>query len=439
MINKKRWIFQQAELTESRDSLENPARGWYGIYTFPVQELIDPEELRWSLREGESLALVLLDIHKYCNMPLDERALSNIRSILSFFMRYKRDVILRPVYDREGKGKEHEPDTFKQVLEHIQQIGEILRDMKHSVFIFQGMLVGSWGEMHDSRYLSPENMNRMWTCMQQYLGKEIYLAVRTPTQWRTLRNEKEFSKKEYAQLTLFDDGILGSMSHLGTFGTMTREAAGWNQAWMRKEELEFMDCLAKDVPCGGEVTSCIEKDSERIYEAKFAANELRKMHLTYLDNTYDMKVLDLWKDIPWDCSDDSDIWKGCSLYEYVGEHLGYRLIVRKTEIKQLRRGKTEFTIVIENVGFGKLFQETELLLTVEKKTEVQVLINMEAIYAGTICQGKAVIDSTEGKVFLKLQRKKDGRAIRFANKNSTDCLYLGYLYNKKQLPEGSVS
>lgn len=49
-------------------------------------------------------------------------------------------MILRPVYDREGKGRECEPDSFEQVLEHLQQIGGLLRDMQHSVFIFQGCL-----------------------------------------------------------------------------------------------------------------------------------------------------------------------------------------------------------------------------------------------------------------------------------------------------------
>lgn len=82
--------------------------------------------------------------------------------------------------------------------------------------------------------------------MRQYLGDEIYLAVRTPAQWRTLRSEKKFRQKKYAHLALFDDGILGSMTHLGTFGTELREAAGWAQAWTRKEEMEFVNCLTED-------------------------------------------------------------------------------------------------------------------------------------------------------------------------------------------------
>ena len=55
------------------------------------------------------------------------------------------------------------------------------------------------------------------------------------------------------------------------------------------------------------------------------------MHITYLDSTHDMKALDLWKSISWDGFDNLKIWKGYSLYEYIGEHLGYRLVVRTVE------------------------------------------------------------------------------------------------------------
>lgn len=427
MTNKKSWIFHGEELTESTDTLENPARGWYGIYTFPVQEQIDPEELRWSLREGESLALVLLDIYKYRSMPLDRTALENIRNILSFFMQHKKDVILRPVYDREGNGHACEPDSFAQVMEHLTQIGKILKSMKHSVFIFQGMLVGSWGEMHDSRYLSPEQMRQMKNCMQQYLGKERYLAVRTPAQWRILTDENDFCRKNYAQLTLFDDGILGSITHLGTFGTMTREGAGWSGAWMRKEELEFISQITADVPCGGEVTSGQEED-ERLQETDFIINELKLLHLTYLDSTYDRTVLDRWKKVIWP---GTGIWKESSLYQYIGSHMGYRLTVTEIEMKVLWNGKMEFTVEIKNTGFGRVFQEAELSLIIEKgnsRKKIPVAIDITDIYPETVSRGKAVTEPEEGRIYLVLRRKTDGRYIRFANKNSTDSLYVGCLY-----------
>lgn len=428
MINRKGWDFRQAELAESLDEQENPGRGWYGIYTFMVEQSIDPGELRWSLRQGESLALVLLDIQAYRSKLLDEDALGNIRNILSFFMQYKKDVILRPVYAREGNGRSCEPDVFELVLEHMRQIGEILKSIKHSVFIFQGMLIGSWGEMHDSGFLTPEYLHEMWSCMRGYLGEDICLAVRTPSQWRTLKNEEDFLQKKYSRLSLFDDGILGSLTHLGTFGTMTKEAAGWSGAWTRKEELDFISRLTESLPCGGEVTSCTGEEAAKVREVDFIISELKNMHLVYLDSTYDMKVLNRWKQINYT---GSGIWHGRSLYEYIGSHLGYRLTVKNVQMKRTWRGKAEFIIEIENTGFGKLFQDAELFLMIEnedQQKEVPVSMDLRKILPGTVLCGKAVTEPAHGKVFLKARRRSDGRSIYFANKGSTDSLYIGCLH-----------
>ena len=430
MIFKKHNKFKPyLSIEKADDHTVNPKRGWYSIYPFTLPERPDFEELQWCLKKQESLCLVRVCIGNYAARSFDTPALTVFEEILSFFARHDKDMILRIIYDDEGKGMEHEPAGLSQIQSHMDQLGSIIYKYAAHIYTTQGLFIGSWGEMHDSRYLSPECINRMWNCMRQYLGDEIYLAVRTPAQWRTLRSEKEFRQKKYAHLALFDDGILGSMTHLGTFGTELREAAGWAQAWTRKEEMEFVNCLTEDMPCGGEVVACTEND--RMYEAKFIVNELKKMHITYLDSTYDMKALDLWKSISWDGFDNLKIWKGYSLYEYVGEHLGYRLVVRTVELKPIRRGRAEFMFEIENTGFGRVFQETELFLIMKNRNEtreVPISMDMRKIQAGTRICGKTVIKLMEGRVSLKLQRKKDGRIIHFANKNSTDTLYLGSLH-----------
>jgi hypothetical protein len=230
---KKAWEFSQEVLEEGEEILyENPERGWYEIYTFPVEEKIDPQELKWSLQE--TLALVLLDLQKFREKPLDEQAIYNIKTILYFFASHKKNVILRPVYDREGKGLEAEPESFELVLTHLIQIGEVLEKEKHSVLVFQGFLVGSWGEMHTSAYLTEEHIRQMWDMLKIHTTDKIRVAVRTPAQWRTLIPEEKFQKREWKALGLFDDGIFGSTTHLGTFGTMMRgkshgaERKSWN-------------------------------------------------------------------------------------------------------------------------------------------------------------------------------------------------------------------
>ena len=449
---RQKWEWMPEELWENTEELENPARGWYEIYTFRAEDGIHPQELRWSLREGETLALVLIDLRAYRNRALGHEALENIGSILSFFMQYRKDVILRPVYDTEGKGREREPEAFETVLMHAGQITEVLQQTEHSVCIFQGLLVGSWGEMHDSRYLSAWHLRKLYDTIKPCLGHEIYLAVRTPAMWRILTDEAQFEQGSFEKTAVFDDGILGSMTHLGTFGTMTRDAAGWEQAWTRKEELAFLEHITGEAPCGGEVVSGADDRQE---SAEFVLSELKTMHLTYLNCAHDRKVLDDWKQIRLNTE---GVWKGQSLYDYIGSHLGYRLTLRSVEMRTRLWGNWEMELEIENTGFAAPFQEMELCFLLEMEGSIQEIpIEFDA-RACTPGERKKIVRSFRTdrvdrmkekdtakrgtqmaemilqtgfrgeQIFLELRRKKDGRPVRFANGKKADRLLLGSLH-----------
>ena len=100
----------------------NPSRGWYNIFPFRLKKDYDFE------------------------------AIGQINDILEFFKKYDREVILRFVYDEDGKGLENEPDSINLVKRHISQIGEAVLPFKSNILTMQGALIGSWGEMHTSRY-----------------------------------------------------------------------------------------------------------------------------------------------------------------------------------------------------------------------------------------------------------------------------------------------
>lgn len=138
------WYFHQAEQSCDGKTRPNPMRGWYSIYTFQAEQKPDFEDLKWCLQENESMALVIFDIGYFKNKALSKDALLYLAQILEFFSEHERDVILRPVYDRVGKGRQHEPETFEQVMMPLQQMGEALQQNAFSVVIFQGLLVGSW-------------------------------------------------------------------------------------------------------------------------------------------------------------------------------------------------------------------------------------------------------------------------------------------------------
>lgn len=413
--NKRKWEFNPQYQKEGNQNLINPVRGWYAIYTFSIEDTIDPEELKWSLRDGESLALLRVDISSYRAKKFDRKAVCNLKRILQFFDHYQRDVILRAVYDLEGKGKEHEPDEFEIVLMHLKQIGEILRQGEHSVFLVQGLLVGSWGELHDSRYLSKKHLLKMRECLKPYLRNDIYLAVRTPAQWRMLAEENE------QNLCMFDDAIFGSSSHLGTFGTMTREAAGWENPWNRKEELSFLNEICNKFPCGGE--ALLPSDGKKYTDKEFI-RQIRQMHLLYLNAVYDQRLLDIWrkqvmKESQWE-----------TLFDYIGDHLGYRFVAWNIKIIKMKKKQLWIHGEIKNVGFGMLVQDAQLILiaeTEEDKEEYIVNLDLCGIKGGTEEEFMVKINPQKARLYLKIQRKKDQRTIYFANKNAADKLYIGYL------------
>ena len=429
-IKHKNWKFRPETLEESRWNPPNPARGWYAVYTFLAEQKIDPEELKWSLREGETVALVLLDIGAFRDRFLDKEALDNIREILLFFKNYKRDVIFRPVYDREGNGLLHEPDAFETVLTHLRQIGELLAVTEHSVFVWQGLLVGSWGEMHTSKYLSEDCLKQMRNCIQLCLGEDIYLAVRTPAQWRMLVEEDEYQKGNFGRIGIFDDGIFGSFSHLGTFGTMTCEAAGWKNVWNRKEELDFLEKITEFSPCGGEVvaseTAGIEAESELPVQNILA--EMQQMHLSYLNSVHDSRILECWKK---QYLETDDIWDGSSLYEYAGAHLGYRFTVKNVEVQFRHFHKVKFRITVENSGFGSFLQDAELFLIMQGEAvtkEYPVPVEIREWKSGNIAIVKVAAEEMKSDIYIRMQRKKDRYPIYFAGQKNTDSLYLGCLY-----------
>ena len=87
--------------------------------------------------------------------------------------------------------------SFELVLEHLGQLGALLKENPYSVFIFQGFLVGSWGELHDSAYLSEDCLKKMWERLRPGLGETIYGAVRTPASGACWFRRKSFRRETF--------------------------------------------------------------------------------------------------------------------------------------------------------------------------------------------------------------------------------------------------
>lgn len=396
--------FLGVSLAEKYGPIKNPARGFYHMYTFVLkQDGVDgpePEWLETMLDPEESLVLVMIDIGVYRGKNLDNAGLDSIQKILEFFHDRHKDVILRIVYDHQGKGLEREPLAFEQVRRHLFQIGPFLSG-RYGVFIYQGMLVGSWGEMHTSRFLSPAHLVKMSGILQEYCSEGTFFSVRKPSQWRTISPDKKYGHGQPSiSAGLYDDAMFASATHLGTFGTEENEK---NQmvSWTADREQAFEEKICKYVPHGGEAV--FSEGYTETLSGEQMLSFLRQCHVTYLNKDYDARIMQRWSSIP---------WAEGSLYDYIDRHLGYRFVIRKV----LAGGGNRLEILIENTGFANIYQEAELYL--ENGTQKYLLPeDMRTWDSGTTKRVVLNHEMTEGEIFLAARRKSDGAVIHFANED----------------------
>ena len=466
--NRKR-KFQKNRLHESLEQIKNPGRGWYRIYTYDLaQEL--PE--LYIACEEETLALLLIDIGAFKNERISDSALVYLEKILEFFEKNEKKVILRPVYDTTGHGMEREPGTLQIVKEHMQQLGEVIERYAENILVVQGIMVGDWGEMHGSKFLSDKHLKELTKEYITAMNQSCYLAVRTPRQWKTAAESMDTHMRNC--LVLFNDGIFGSETDLGTYASSDK----------RKQDLKWQYDSLGYGPVGGEAVADVRISgispgqdialdtmwdngnmsfAEPVdLDKNSVMDDLRKMHVTYLNSMHDQKLLDQWKA-------QTMKWNGSmiSVYDYIGLHLGYRFIVRDatwTAVEKtvpgggLRKhfmGKKEkfLEVTVENSGFADLYDEAECIIYVktsdggshicpETETESMIEITRPECDArtwksGTTSKIKIPADILEPyiepeqdiqngiKIYLQLRRKRDGMNIRFANADADNGVLLG--------------
>lgn len=420
--------FQKGDYSESGKALNNPGCGWYHIYTFEAQPPDDGrpvEEEVWldEMCREEQLALVLIDIGAFRERALVEDALFHIEEILRFFVKNQKQMILRFVYDRFGKGMEKEPSSIAMVRQHMEQIGGCIRKYRKDILVIQGIFVGNWGEMHGSKFLDDRSVYELLDTLYRITEGQCFLAVRTPSQWRRAEKMCQPGKDLMKRLALYNDGIFGSSSDLGTYAETGGSKASGTQKQSRSRELEWQDLHVSGMPNGGEALS-----GESFKGYREAAEEMKKMHVCYLNSIYHPGQLEFWKK---ETVKEQGCFAGLSGYDYIGLHLGYRFVVRG-----VKKGRgEELLITVENCGFGNLCEEADCIFLMEEIDGTEILREYPDTDPREWESGKKTRFSIKlpekcGKVFLMLRRKHDGRVIRFANRDAGEKVLLGELVRR---------
>lgn len=337
---------------ESTKELQNPYIGWYTLRGYYLSEEGEPNLSGLpSVSDQPGLTLLEINLHAYQNQPIGEKGLLQLNRILEAWKRSGSQLILRFVYDWDGKGEENEPEELSTILTHMEQTIPIVNDYKDCVYLLQGIFVGSYGEMHGTKFMGREDMLTLISTLNNLTDPSIYLSVRTPAQLRTILDAQGSSVA--ARLGLFNDGILGSESDTGTYGTLPASQTDYTAAWSRTDELSFQDTLCTDVPNGGEVIL-----ENPLNDFPACLDALRTMHISYLNSAYDGAVLEKWKESNCDASTDP-LYQGSSGYDYIGQHMGYRYVIQDMALsfQPLKEEDLTFSLTLHNTGFSAAYRD----------------------------------------------------------------------------------
>ena len=450
--------YQSAPGHETNVILENPFRGFHHMYGITLSEE-DPQAVTARIRQyidSGNLPLMLLQINlrDYADSDLSDNALLQLDNILSEITDARRQVILRFLYDWDGKAPETEPKTIDRIYRHMDQAASIVNRYEASVLLIQGVFTGNSGEMHHTNYGHHEHNRMLMTHLSEVISPSIFLAVRTPSHLRGILQTREtvtaknaFDGSLASRLGLFNDGMLGSVYDLGTYdNTPNADTAEPEDKGTREEEIAFQNALCQFVPNGGEVILY----EDNLTDLEIALPDLAAMHITYLNCDHDAAVLDKWKESAYH---GSDCFDGMSGYEYIEAHLGYRYVLKDSALSYdaLDASSAVLSFTIENTGFAPSYRKFDCLLTLTQ-ADTGILhslpVDMDNRMAGggtetdfALNLDLANLPEGDYEISLTMTDPYTGRIIQFASDNvkADGSISLGTLTIEAKSLKGFVS
>ena len=399
------------------------------ILTDDNENVFDSQTAGYIKKSSDTrLVLLQINLKNFSNQALSENALRQIDRIFAMWADSSHDIIVRFLYDWDGNAMQTEPDDISTVKLHMQQTAEIVNSHKNDIFLMQGIFIGSYAEMHSSKYMDTESMTSLALLLDSLIDNDIYLSVRTPQQLRTIFKTSDMSNMSIngrrLRIGLFNDGMLGSKLDLGTYGaddTLFSEV-NYDDKGSRTQEIAFQKKLCLLVPNGGEVVS------DNVYnDIENAAKDLSDMHVSYLNNAYDPAVVNKWKEQTYHSADEASVYDGLSGYEYITAHLGYRYVLMDSSFEyNTFENNGQLSIIIKNEGFAPSYRNFNVTVSTENfSAGLTHDFPTSEWYPGETTKltvSIPVSDLKEGDftLYLKVTDAATGETILFANSGAPD-------------------
>lgn len=348
------------------EGLANPERG----FRFEIKVGLEGSatENKWPFEDYKDDGIVMTQAYcylsKYWNTDI---AQSQLDALQASFDRARRDgvkFVLRFAYQ---DGSEEGCPSIERILSHIEQLTPLIRKNIDVIYTLQTGWIGSWGEFHSD----PNGLDKDSSAVAAVLNATLkMLPNNRSTMMRCMRYRTK--AEEYAgagQLDMSRVGFFNDGTLAGTLDGCTFDHIAY------KGDKEFDEVTEKcpNLPIDGELFWNTVPDLQ-------SANAINAIHRFILHHYTTFSVvhsnselapaqgsiygsIDSWKATPFSANMLKAQGLPCdenyfrhhplpSAYEYIRDHLGYRLETVKADISFEGRNYSGKAIV-RNVGFAR--------------------------------------------------------------------------------------
>ena len=398
-----------------RQGLSNPERGYRTeMYasTLPGEEdvafVLSPRDYRfyyggrnfrhsyWQDQldtlqyDGVRIIQCYVYLKHFPDRPLSPEKLADFENLMNELRHYGAKALLRFAYENSMECPVG-PDA-KTVLQHLETLKPLLRKHADVIYALEAGFIGAWGEWHSSVNRLSDDLPftaELLHGILEALPPDRMTMVRVPRYKRQalklppfdgfepLTAETAFSGSPAARIGYFNDGFLAGRDCGGTFPEPPYSQPG-------NPDFDQMTAESRFLPVDGEL---FWKDQGGEIDAMTAVTRLRDHHYTTFSLVHSYSrfegepySIDRWQtamltpeelaaaNLPvsdgyFEDSDGTPVPR--SAYEYIRDHLGYRLELQQAAFPaRIGRNETlEISFSLINRGFAPPINPRPVFLT----------------------------------------------------------------------------
>lgn len=319
----------------------------------------------------DSLTLVQQYIYltKWVSKDLDAEALANIRKIFDLMKEKGYKAVLRFAYNHAGLGTSG-GESEKWILRHIDQLTPLLVEYIGQIATVQVGFIGAWGEWHTSPLANDQNAkNAIVSALLRAIPAPYCVEMRYPTHKSALTLEQEEHR-----------GRIGYANDYFTAGEHSH--APGNDFIPNTEDYKMIadEMKANNFYMSGEIpyNENTEWGLHELISPMTTLRILREHRYSAFDITqnYDLNIVS-WKRVKvypsllnnnqilfdesyFKDAEDNQVVR--SFYDFVRDHLGYRLNMRNESTIEVKNGNLEYDLILTNTGFATVINPKEVYL-----------------------------------------------------------------------------